>query len=101
MLYSVIIKNLKHMKYLSVEPGKDAKKDVHYKYGTLIGTLKGMLLYSDMEEDAFKCGVRALVEVLDPSNVFDASTIKDVLSRAKARGYNVNEIVKEVNLIHE
>lgn len=89
------------MKYLSVEPGKDANKEVHYKYGTLIGTLKSMLLYSDMEEDAFKCGVRALVEVLDPSNVFDQSNIKAVLDRAKARGYNVNEIVKEVNLLHE
>ena len=89
------------MKYLAVETGQDAQKDVHYKYGTLIGTIKSTLLYSDMSEDAFKISFKALLGVLDPYNMFDKSTIDQLVKHAESKGFTVNQIVKEVNLIHE
>jgi hypothetical protein len=54
-----------------------------------------------MDETAFKVLVTALVEVLDPNNAFDAVQIKQLISAAEKRGFNVSEVVKEVNLIHE
>ena len=89
------------MKYLAVETGQDAQKDVHYKYGTLIGTIKSTLLYTDMNEDAFKINFKALLGVLDPHNAFDKSTIDQLVKHAESKGFTVNQIVKEVNLIHK
>jgi hypothetical protein len=89
------------MKYLAVETGQSAQKDVHYKYGTLIGTIKSTLLYSDMSEEAFKVNFRALLEVLDPYNMFDKNTISQLVKHAESKGFTVNQIVKELNLLHE
>jgi hypothetical protein len=54
-----------------------------------------------MDETAFKVLVTALVEVLDPNNAFDALQIKQLIAVAEEKGFNVSEVVKEVNLIHE
>ena len=43
----------------------------------------------------------ALTDVLDPDNVFDARQIQQLITAAEGRGFNVSEVVKEVNLIHE
>jgi len=100
MLYSDIIKN-RYMKNLVIEPGKRAEQSIHARIGWLIGSIKGSVSYSNMDETAFKVLVTALVEVLDPNNAFDALQIKQLIAVAEEKGFNVSEVVKEVNLIHE
>ena len=54
-----------------------------------------------MDESAFKMLITGLLEVLDPNNAFDALQIKQLIAVAEQKGFNVSEVVKEVNLIHE
>jgi CheY-specific phosphatase CheX len=100
MLYSGIIKN-RYMKNLVIEPGKRAEQSIHARVGWLIGSIKGAISYSNLDETAFKVLVTALMEVLDPNNAFDALQIKQLIAVAEQKGFNVSEVVKEVNLIHE
>jgi len=89
------------MKNLVIEPGKRAEQSIHARFGWLVGTIKGTISYSNMDESAFKMLVTALMEVLDPNNAFDALQIKQLIAVAEQKGFNVSEVVKEVNLIHE
>jgi hypothetical protein len=100
MLYSGIIKN-RYMKNLVIEPGKDAEQSIHARYGKLIGTIKGVISYHNVDDAVFKTFITALTDVLDPDNAFDALQIKQLIAVAEAREFNVSEVVKEVNLIHE
>ena len=89
------------MKNLVIEPGKNSDHSIHARYGTLVGTIKGVISYSNVDDAVFKLLMTVLVEVLDPNNTFDALQIKQLITAAEARGFNVSEVVKEVNLIHE
>jgi hypothetical protein len=89
------------MKNLIIEPGKDAEQSIHARYGKLIGTIKGVISYHNVDDAVFKTFMMALTDVLDPNNAFDAVQIKQLISAAEAREFNVSEVVKEVNLIHE
>lgn len=89
------------MKNLVIEPGKRAEQSIHARFGWLVGTIKGTISYSNMDESAFKMLITGLLEVLDPNNAFDALQIKQLIAVAEEKGFNVSEVVKEVNLIHE
>ena len=89
------------MKNLIIEPGKDAEQSIHARYGKLIGTIKGVISYHNVDDVVFKTFMTALTDVLDPDNVFDARQIQQLITAAEERGFNVSEVVKEVNLIHE
>ena len=89
------------MKNLVIEPGKDAEQSIHARYGKLIGTIKGVISYHNVDDAVFKTFMMALTDVLDPNNAFDARQIQQLISAAEAREFNVSEVVKEVNLIHE
>ena len=89
------------MKNLIIEPGKDAEQSIHARYDKLIGTIKGVISYHNMDDAVFKTFMTALTDVLDPDNVFDARQIQQLITAAEERGFNVSEVVKEVNLIHE
>ena len=89
------------MKNLVIEPGKRAEQSIHARFGWLIGTIKGAISYSNMDETAFKTLITGLTDVLDPNNDFDALQIKQLIAMAEEKGFNVSEVVKEVNLIHE
>lgn len=89
------------MKNLVIEPGKDAEQSIHAHYGKLIGTIKGVISYHNVDDAVFKTFMMALTDVLDPNNAFDAVQIKQLIAAAEKRGFNVSEVVKEVNLIHE
>jgi len=89
------------MKNLVIEPGKRVEQSIHARFGWLVGTIKGTISYTNMDESAFKMLVTALLEVLDPNNAFDALQIKQLIVVAEKREFNVSEVVKEVNLIHE
>jgi len=89
------------MKNLVIETGKDAEQSIHARYGKLIGTIKGVISYHNVDDAVFKTFMMALTDVLDPNNTFDAVQIKQLIAAAEAREFNVSEVVKEVNLIHE
>jgi len=89
------------MKNLVIETGKDAEQSIHARYGKLIGTIKGVISYHNVDDAVFKTFMMALTDVLDPNNAFDAVQIKQLIAAAEARELNVSEVVKEVNLIHE
>ena len=89
------------MKNLIIETGKDAEQSIHARYGKLIGTIKGVISYHNVDDVVFKSFMVALTDVLDPDNVFDARQIQQLITAAEERGFNVSEVVKEVNLIHE
>jgi hypothetical protein len=100
MLYSGIIKN-RYMKNLVIEPGKDAGQSINARYGKLIGTIKGVISYHNVDDAVFKTFITALTDVLNPDNTFDALQIKQLIAVAEEREFSVSEVVKEVNLIHE
>ena len=89
------------MKNLVIEPGKDAEQSIHANYGKLIGTIKGVISYHNVDDAVFKTFMMALTDVLDPNNAFDAVQIKQLIAAAEKRGFSVSEVVKEVNRIHE
>ena len=82
------------MKHLVVQKGKDSNQSLSYKYGSLIGNIKGVLLYGDNIGDMeFRTLAKALFAVLDADNAFDRSTLDSVVKAAKDRGI---EIIEEV-----
>ena len=89
------------MKNLVIEPGKDAGQSINARYGKLIGTIKGVISYHNVDDAVFKTFITALTDVLDPDNVFDARQIQQLIAVAEEREFSVSEVVKEVNLIHE
>ena len=89
------------MKNLVIEPGKDAGQSINARYGKLAGTIKGMISYHNVDDAVFKSFMVALTDVLNPDNAFDALQIKQLIAVAEQKGFNVSEVVKEANLIHE
>jgi len=82
------------MKHLVIQKGKDSNQPLAYKYGSLIGTIKGVLLYGDNIGDMeFRTLVKALFAVLDADNAFDRSTLDSVVKAAKERGIEITEEV--------
>jgi hypothetical protein len=73
-----------------MEKGWDAASGYARKTGTLIGSIKSVLRFGVIDDNAFKVLAEAVIGTLDPENEFDLKTHNELTVMAEVRGIELD-----------
>ena len=73
-----------------MEKGWDAANQYARKTGVLTGSIKSVLRFGIIDDNAFKVLAEAVIGTLDPENEFDLKTHNELTVMAEVRGIELD-----------